>query len=588
MRKPDELPTGDADALTSARRLRVLGPPPGDGPAVDENDGDYNIKILQPIFGYLRAKLGADVLADIVHDCGLPMDVLERQVGWISHERFEHFLAATRELAGSDEEFMRACAFELRKQYGPFLLILRATSVAATYQMMAKTSHMICRVGKFSTHSRGRNSIQLVYETQRSESRLNCLSRQAQLTYFPTIHLGVAPAKLREHSCVALGDKRCEYELTWYEHLRLGRVAAGMLLGGGAAALALPYLVAHGSVPITIAAVLGGTLGVALELRRLVVEQQRFATDTTLEMEKVIVSHAQATDDLYALRERERDWNRQIEERVASRTRKLNEVIDRLRSVLRQRSGQYPAALKSMDPDAPLPHGLQSGRLASMETAVDSVSKLVGELVDIASDDATRRDMAPEPVSVDGLVVQLRRQLKALMTGRNVRVTVFQTREAPATVHTVRPILDRVLDNILFNASRHTDRGGVVVEAGGTPGSLLLKVSDTGSGLSKERLEEVFGTKDDELPSHNRSSLAYAAGLLDQIGGRLEIMSEPSVGTTVWVYLPVDMAQGDPASSTTGAAASQSQSTEHGQGAETSVVGRVVRIRSSAHRAADP
>ena len=248
MRKPDELPNGDADALTSARRLRVLGPPPGDGPAVDENDGDYNIKILQPIFGYLRNKLGADVLADIVHDCGLPMDVLERQVGWISHERFEHFLAATRELAGSDEEFMRACAFELRKQYGPFLLILRATSVAATYQMMAKTSHMICRVGKFSTHSRGRNSIHIVYETQRSESRLNCLSRQAQLTYFPTIHLGVAPAKLREHSCVALGDKRCEYELTWYEHLRLGRVAAGMLLGGGAAALALPYLVAYAGV----------------------------------------------------------------------------------------------------------------------------------------------------------------------------------------------------------------------------------------------------------------------------------------------------------------------------------------------------
>jgi len=588
MRKPDELPNGDADALTSARRLRVLGPPPGDGPAVDENEGDYNIKILQPIFGYLRNKLGADVLTDIVHDCGLPIDVLERQVGWISHERFEHFLAATRELAGSDEEFMRACAFELRKQYGPFLLILRATSVAATYQMMAKTSHMICRVGKFSTHTRGRNSIHVVYETQRSESRLNCLSRQAQLTYFPTIHLGVAPAKLREHSCVALGDKRCEYELTWYEHLRLGRVAAGMVLGGAAAALALPYLVASAGVPITVAAVLGGTLGVALELRRLVIEQQRFATDTTLEMEKIIVSHAQATDDLYALRERERDWNRQIEERVAARTRKLNEVIDRLRTVVRQRSGQYPAALKT-DPDAPIPQGLQSGRLASMETAVDSVSKLVGELVDIASDDATKRDLAPEPVSVDGLVVQLRRQLKALMTGRNVRVTVFQTREAPALVHTVRPILDRVLDNILFNASRHTERGGVVVEAGGTPGSLLLKVSDTGSGLSKERLEEVFGTKNDEFPSHNQSSLAYAARLLDQISGRLEIMSEPNVGTTVWMYLPVNPADGDAASSTTGAAASASQSTEHGQGgAETSVVGRVVRIRSSAHRAADP
>lgn len=579
--------TGDADALSSARRLRVLPQSgPSDAPVIDDNDGDYNVKILRPLFGYLRNKLGADVLADIVHDCGLPGDIVERNIGWISHERFEHFLAATREIAGSDEEFRRACVFEMQKQYGAFGLILRAMSVRSSYELLAKTGHMVCRVGAFSTRAQARTSIRMVYETQRSESRLNCLSRQAQLTTLPTVFLGMAPAKLKEHSCVAHGDERCEYELSWYEPLRLRWVAAGAAIGG-LIGLALPEAAMLPWVTTAALGALGGATGVGLELMRLLGEQRRFGDATTIEMEKVIVAHAQATDDLNALRERERDWNRQIEDRVVARTRKLNEVIERLQAVLRHRSGGFPVANKLGEADAPVhrPHVTQSGRLTSMDSAVDSVSRLVGELVNIASDDATKRETKPEPVSVDGLVVQVRRQLKALMTGRNIRVTVFQTREAPATINTARPILDRVLDNLLFNASRHTDHGSVVVEAGGTPGSLLLKISDTGSGLSKERLEEVFGTKDSGQVSHDRSSLAYAARLLDQISGRLEIMSEPGVGTTVWMYLPVDVAEADAASSHTGTAAAVGDSSQ--AEAEQSVVGRVVRIRSKLHPVAE-
>jgi signal transduction histidine kinase len=589
MRKDDDTSQREgpeADALTSARRLRLIQRDVDDAPAIDENDGDYNIKILRPLFGYLRNKLGSDVLADIVHDCGLPVDTVERNTGWISHERFEHFLAAVREIVGSDEEFMRACTYELKKQYGPFLLILRAMSVRSSYELLAKTGHMVCRVGTFSTGAPGLTSIRMLYETQRSESRLNCLSRQAQLTALPTFFLGMAPAKLKEHSCVAHGDDRCHYELSWYEPLRLRWVGAGMA-AGALVALALNELTALPGFSMALMAALGGGTGVIRELLRLLGEQRRFADDTSMEMEKIIVAHAQATDDLNALRERERDWNRQIEERVAARTRKLNEVVERLQAVLRQRSGQFPVANKLTEPDAPLQRatGTQSGRLASMETAVDSVSRLVGELVNIASDDATKREIKPEDVSVDGVVAQLRRQLKALMTGRPIRVTVFQTREAPATIRTARPILDRVLDNLLFNASRHTDHGTVVVEAGGTPGSLLLKISDTGSGISKERLEEVFGANQDssQVASHDRSSLAYAARLLDQIGGRLEIMSEPGVGTTVWMYLPVNAMEGGAGSEDGGASSAGEPE------AEQSVVGRVVRIRSKLHPVAkDP
>lgn len=589
MRTSDQGPGSGArepDAPVSTRGpLRVVDDSATDkhATAFDENDGDYNIKILQPLFGYIRDKLDEDTLADIVHDCGLPRVVIERQSGWISHERMEHFLAAAREIVGSDEEFMRACVFEFKKLYGPFLLIMRSISVRGLIELATRTTPMVCRVGRYEIGKLTRTAAQLFYYTDRHESRLVCLSRQAAIRNTPTLFLGMPPAKLIEHSCVAHGDERCEYEMSWYEPLRLRLVIAGVA-AGSLLALGLPEAVANPLLSFSVLSLLGGMIGASAEMRRLLHEQRKFADDTTLEMEKVIVAHAQATDELTSLQQRERDWNRHVEEGVAARTRKLNAVVERLQAVIRQRSGSFPVVSKvTSDEDQVVVQASASsktGRASSMETAVDRVSRLVGELVSIAGDDTTKRDLKPEPVSVDVLVDQIRRQLKATMVGRNVRITVFQTREAPPSISTLRPILERVIDNLLFNASRHTDRGSVVVEAGGVPGSLLLKLSDTGSGISKERLEQVFdnGAGAGGRLANDRSGLAYAARLLDHIGGRLEIMSEPGVGTTLWVYIPVEDASDSSADG----------SADDEPAAESSVVGRVVRIRSKLSPAAEP
>jgi signal transduction histidine kinase len=73
---------------------------------------------------------------------------------------------------------------------------------------------------------------------------------------------------------------------------------------------------------------------------------------------------------------------------------------------------------------------------------------------------------------------------------------------------------------------------------------LVLKISDTGRGIGPERIEQVFlGGQPDASPAIGDSrgfGLGIVVRLLDQLGGRLEIMSEPGVGTTLWVHLPVE------------------------------------------------
>jgi signal transduction histidine kinase len=110
-------------------------------------------------------------------------------------------------------------------------------------------------------------------------------------------------------------------------------------------------------------------------------------------------------------------------------------------------------------------------------------------------------------------------------------------------VYVVPLLLERVLDNLLTNASKYTERGSILVEVTGQPGWLVIKISDSGRGIATERLEQVFrGGEPDPAPvvgSSRGVGLSTVVRLLAQMGGRLEIMSVPRQGTTIWVYVPV-------------------------------------------------
>jgi len=85
-----------------------------------------------------------------------------------------------------------------------------------------------------------------------------------------------------------------------------------------------------------------------------------------------------------------------------------------------------------------------------------------------------------------------------------------------------------------------------MVEVTGEPGMLVLKVSDTGRGIEHDLVERVFLAEGSEPAERAASShglgLSIVVKLLDEIGGRLEVMSKVGTGTTFWLKLLVDSA----------------------------------------------
>jgi len=103
-----------------------------------------------------------------------------------------------------------------------------------------------------------------------------------------------------------------------------------------------------------------------------------------------------------------------------------------------------------------------------------------------------------------------------------------------------------MLGNLLDNAIRFTPGGGrVSVAAYAASDGVVLEITDTGIGMSPERLSSLsqpFAFGDAALTRDREGAglgLATARTIAELSGGRLAIDSRPGLGTTVAVSLPL-------------------------------------------------
>jgi signal transduction histidine kinase len=98
-----------------------------------------------------------------------------------------------------------------------------------------------------------------------------------------------------------------------------------------------------------------------------------------------------------------------------------------------------------------------------------------------------------------------------------------------------------ILLNLLSNAIRHTPPEGTVsIDAEMQPKRMIIRVSDTGSGIPADELPRIFERFHKGRDSHGSGlGLAIARTLVLAHGGDIHVESAVGKGTTVTVWLPV-------------------------------------------------
>ncbi len=169
--------------------------------------------------------------------------------------------------------------------------------------------------------------------------------------------------------------------------------------------------------------------------------------------------------------------------------------------------------------------------------------ELVEEFLDLARLEADARGDARQVVSVGPLLRELAESFALLVRTKPVRFVADLSDPLPGVV--AEPAKLRVvLQNLLQNAAKFTERGEIRLEAGATDGGdVVVRVCDTGPGIAPEHHEAVFDVFR-QLRSHGGSAkgvglgLALARRFARMMGGEITLASTPGEGSTFTVRLP--------------------------------------------------
>jgi signal transduction histidine kinase len=192
-----------------------------------------------------------------------------------------------------------------------------------------------------------------------------------------------------------------------------------------------------------------------------------------------------------------------------------------------------------------------------MHSSIDEIHKATSCAIDLTRQLLTfSREETSEPkiVCPDAVLLSADDMVRRLVGEGIEVVAIFDSTPALVRVHT--GAMEQVIINLAVNARDAMSTGGrltirtsnVIVGAesvenhrGATPGSyVLLSVTDTGAGMDKPTLAQIFKpfftTK--EKGKGTGLGLATVFDIVRQSGGYVRAQSEPGRGTTFSVYLP--------------------------------------------------
>ncbi|WP_088281351.1 hybrid sensor histidine kinase/response regulator [Ideonella sp. A 288] len=185
-------------------------------------------------------------------------------------------------------------------------------------------------------------------------------------------------------------------------------------------------------------------------------------------------------------------------------------------------------------PDEPL--------VRNMVRAIDGLERSFNALLDISRMDAGSVAPALQTFSLRDTFRRLHMHYagQAELAGLGLRFS-----PGGKSVHSDPQMLERILGNLIQNAIKYTERGGIVVVARTTANAVNVEVWDTGAGIAAEELPRIFdefyqiGRGERDRAHGLGMGLAIVKRLVRLLGHRLTVASRVGRGTMFRVGIPI-------------------------------------------------
>ncbi len=205
----------------------------------------------------------------------------------------------------------------------------------------------------------------------------------------------------------------------------------------------------------------------------------------------------------------------------------------------------------------------QRARVLRLHESGQTLLTIINDILDVSKMEAGKLEVEVATFDLAAAVESVVNLCSSPASEKCLRLTLNMAAELPEQVRGDSLRLRQVLLNLLGNAVKFTETGGVDLTVSPvTPSRLRFSIHDTGIGLdqsAKAHLMEPFSQADASTTRRFGGTglgLAICGQLVELMGGTLDFTSQPGVGSTFWFELDLPEAEPDMATRSSSSAAS--------------------------------
>lgn len=172
---------------------------------------------------------------------------------------------------------------------------------------------------------------------------------------------------------------------------------------------------------------------------------------------------------------------------------------------------------------------------------------LINEILDMAKIEAGRLSLSPEPVNLGELLQYAIDTTSSLARDKSLYLRLENSEEADITLMLDHTRMSQVFINLIGNATKFTDSGGITLVVERQPSKVFVRIRDTGIGIPPDKLEMIFEAFSQVDTSTTRKAggtglgLPISRRLVEMHGGKLwaESTGIPGDGSAFIIELPL-------------------------------------------------
>ncbi|MEQ8482144.1 MAG: ATP-binding protein [Hoeflea sp.] len=188
----------------------------------------------------------------------------------------------------------------------------------------------------------------------------------------------------------------------------------------------------------------------------------------------------------------------------------------------------------------------QASYIKNARESGQSLLALIEDLLDVTSIEAGRLNLRREQGELDEMVHGVCELMAPRAHDKNIEIAVHIAADAPRTITSDIGRVRQVLFNLVGNAIKFTETGGVLVEVSLQDKALTFTVTDTGPGLKEADKAKIFEEfeRADNGPTRKHGGaglgLSISSRIVEALGGEIGVVSAPGKGSTFHFTIPLE------------------------------------------------